>query len=65
MKDIEITKNIGIPAQTLQDWKKSDGWRFILYNFLKRKEFIEIEKDIEDIKRLRELKSKKENEQIR
>ncbi len=65
MKDIEITKNIGIPAQTLQDWKKSSGWRFILYNFLKRKEFIEIEKDIEDIKRLRELKSKKENGKIR
>ena len=36
-KDVEISREIGIPTTTLADWKRSDpkGWRFNLYHTLK------------------------------
>ena len=33
IKDIEISRQLGIPISTIQDWKNSDkkGWRYKLY----------------------------------
>jgi formate dehydrogenase maturation protein FdhE len=52
MKDVEIFKNIGIPLQTLQLWKKSDNYRKLLYELVK-----ELPKDY-----INQVKEKIENE---
>jgi len=34
LKDRAIHEKLGIPIQTLQNWKKSDGYTFLLYQYL-------------------------------
>jgi hypothetical protein len=48
MFDTDITKKIGIPVTTLQDWKKKspDNWRYKLYTFLKSHTVEELEEKI-------------------
>jgi len=43
MKDTEIFREIGIPTQTLQMWKKSDNYRKFLYSIIKSlpKEYVD------------------------
>lgn len=43
IKDTDIFRNIGIPIQTLQMWKRSGNYREFLYALLKSlpKEYIE------------------------
>jgi len=57
MKDTEIFRNIGIPIQTLQIWKRSGNYREFLYALLKSlpKEYIEsIRKKVEIDKKEKE-----------
>ena len=45
IKDVEITRLIGIPSRTLQDWKNGKGWRYKVY--LICKEHLAKDKNIE------------------
>jgi phage pi2 protein 07 len=51
--DTDITKLLGVPNTTLQDWKKQDidNWRFKLYKLMKsfnKAEFEELVQRIAD-----------------
>lgn len=35
MTDTNISQILEIPRRTLSDWKKADGWRLKVYNFIK------------------------------
>lgn len=51
LKDKFIHDNLGIPIQTLQNWKKSEGSTLLLYNFLADhtpEDFKAIAKDVVD-----------------
>jgi len=56
MKDTELSKLIGIPIPTLQNWKKSDNFRKLLYELLSTMDKEELEKRVEAIKLLKGLK---------
>lgn len=38
IKDRFIHEKLGIPIQTLQNWKRSEGYTFLLYQFLKHQD---------------------------
>ena len=49
ISDRELSRSVGIPVQTLQDWKKRNGnWRKTLYDILKTMNKEEIKKLIEE-----------------
>jgi len=57
MKDIEIHQTIGVPLQTLQNWKSSHNYRKLLYELVKGmpKEYIkEVKNKIESENRIGE-----------
>jgi hypothetical protein len=57
MKDIEIHQAIGIPLQTLQNWKSSNNYRKLLYELVKGmpKEYIkEVKNKMESDERIGE-----------
>jgi formate dehydrogenase maturation protein FdhE len=57
MKDIEIFKSLGIPLQTLQNWKNSNSYRQVLYEVIRElpKDYVEqIKANIESKKRVSE-----------
>jgi len=60
MKDVEINELLEIPLQTMQKWKKAKDWRFLVYNYFHRIDRLEIEDEIKKIKKIRDMKIKKE-----
>ena len=53
MKDTELHQIIGIPVQTLQDWKRSDSFRKLLYELLSTMDKEDLQKRVEAVKLLK------------
>ena len=49
LKDKFIHDKLGIPLQTLQNWKKSEGYTQLLYQYLAHQNIETFEKDVEKI----------------
>ncbi len=47
LKDRYIHNKLGIPIQTLQNWKKTEGYTFLLYNFLVNQSTKSFDKNID------------------
>ena len=56
MKDTEISNIIGISISTLQDWKRSDSFRKLLYELLSTMDREELIKKVEAVKLLKNIK---------
>lgn len=58
MKDTEIAEAIGIPLQTLYQWKKKShtDWRQIVYTFFSLKDVSEIQPEIDRVKKILEAR---------
>jgi hypothetical protein len=56
MKDTELSRIMGIPLQTVKEWKTTDNYRKDLYEFLKTlpEEFLRERLDM--VKKMREVK---------
>ncbi len=53
MKDTELNQIIGIPIGTIQEWKKSESFRKLLYELLSTMSKEELQKRVEAIKLLK------------
>jgi hypothetical protein len=49
LKDRFIHDTLGIPIQTLQNWKKSEGHNFLLYQYLVNQDKEKLKKDVQKI----------------
>jgi hypothetical protein len=51
MKDIELSKSVGLPVSTIQDWKKrkKEDWRHKIYRILSTREKEELEKVLQEL----------------
>jgi len=56
MKDTELNKIIGIPIGTIQEWKRSESFRRLLYELLSTMDKDELQNKVEAIKLLKGLK---------
>jgi hypothetical protein len=56
MKDTELSRIMGIPLQTIKEWKTTNNYRKDLYEFLKTlpEEFLKERLDM--VKKMREVK---------
>jgi len=50
LRDIEISQMLGVPEPMLQRWKRSNDYRFTVYQLLKRLDPHQIEQILEDIR---------------
>ena len=55
MKDTELSRIIGIPISTIQEWKRSDSFRKLLYELLSTMDKEELSKKVEAVKLLKGL----------
>lgn len=56
MQDKEIIEILGMPKGTIQDWKKANNYRTLIYELIKNMDKEELEKRVEAIKLLRGIK---------
>lgn len=51
ISDVKITQIMGLPRNTLQEWKKKDisDWRYKVYNYIKSKNEEELKSFISEL----------------